>query len=60
MDTKIAAKELKKLSKHKGHQIEVDRIWLVVGALGLVKKATAKHLEKILGKQNLADIGLSI
>ena len=31
-------------------------ILLVVGALGLVKKGNAKHLEEIPGKQNLAEI----
>ena len=29
---------------------------IVAGALGLAKKGTAKHLEKIPGKQNLAEI----
>ena len=29
---------------------------VVVGGLGLVKKGTAKHLEKIFGKQNLAEM----
>ena len=29
---------------------------IIFGALGLVKKGTAKHLEKIPGKQNLAEI----
>ena len=29
---------------------------IVVGALGLVKKGTAKHLEKIPGKKKLAEI----
>ena len=65
IDINISAKEFKKLSKYKDLQIEVDRIWqlktsiiipIVVVALGLVKKGTAKHLEKIPGKQNLAEI----
>ena len=29
---------------------------IVVGSLGLVKKGTTKHLEKIPGKQNRAEI----
>ena len=45
-------------------QIEVERMWQLktsaipidVGALRLVKNATAEHLEKINGKQNLAEI----
>ena len=64
MDINIFAKEFWKIWKHKDLQIEVERIWQlktpiiprVVGALGLVKKGTVKHLEKIPGKQNLAEI----
>ena len=64
MRINISAKEFEKLSKYKDLQIEVERMWqfktsivpIVVGALGLVKKGTAKHLEKIFGKQNLAEI----
>ena len=60
----ISAEEFEKLSKYKDLQIEVERMWqlktsialIVVGALGSVKKGTAKHLEKIPGKQNLAEI----
>ena len=60
----ISAKEFEKLSKYKDLQIEVERMWwlktsitsIVAGALGLAKKGTAKHLEKIPGKQNLAEI----
>ena len=63
MDINISAKEFEKLSKYKDLQIEVERMWhlktsiipILVGALGLVKKGTAKH-EKIPGKQNLAEI----
>ena len=58
MDTKISAKEFEKLSKFNDPQIKVESMWqlktsiipIVVGALGLVKKGTAKHLEKIPGK----------
>ena len=64
MDINVSAKEFEKLSKYKDVQIKVERMWqlktliipIVVGALGLVKKGTAKHLEKIPGKQNLAEI----
>ena len=59
----ISAKEFEKLSKYKDLQIEVERMWqlktsiipIAVGTLGLVKKGTAKHLEKIPGKQNLSE-----
>ena len=63
MDANISAKEFEKLSKYKDIQIETERMWklktsvpIVVGALGLVKKEIAKHLEKMPGKQNLAEI----
>ena len=58
------AKGFENLSKYKDLQIEVDRMWklkasvilVVVGGLGLVKKGTVKHLEKIPDKQNLVEI----
>ena len=65
MDVNISAKGFKNLSKYKDLRIEVDRVWqlitslislIAVGALRLVKNGTAKHLEKIPGKQNLAEI----
>ena len=37
-------------------QLETSIIPIVVGALGLVKNGTAKHLEKIPGKQNPTEI----
>ena len=62
MDINISAKKFEKVSKYKDLQIEVERMWqlktliipIVAGTLGLVKKGTPKHLEKIPGKQNLA------
>ena len=36
-------------------QLKTSVIAIVVGELGLVKKETAKHFEKIHGKQNLAE-----
>ena len=64
MQTNISAKEFGKLSKYQDLQIEVCRMWqletstisIVVGALGLVKKGTAKHLERIPGKQILSEV----
>ena len=50
LDINISAKEFEKLWKYKDLQLEV------VDALGLVKKGTAKHLEKIPCKQTLAEI----
>ena len=37
-------------------QLKISIITIAVGALGLVKKRTEKNLEKIPGKQNLAEI----
>ena len=37
-------------------QLKTSIIPIVAGALGLEKKGTASHLEKIPGKQNLAEI----
>ena len=37
-------------------QLKTSIITIAVGALGLVKKRTEKNLEKIPGKQNLAEI----
>ena len=37
-------------------QSKASVIPIVVGESGLVEKGTAKHLEKILDKQNLAEI----
>ena len=64
MDINIFAKDFEKLSKCKDFQIKVKNTWqlktsiipLAVAALGLLKNGTAKHLEKIPGKQNLAEI----
>ena len=37
-------------------QLKSTIISVVVGALGLVKKGTAKHFEKISDKQNLTEV----
>ena len=37
-------------------QLKTSIIPIVLGTLGLVKKGTGKHLEKILCEQNLARI----
>ena len=62
MTLNIPAKLFERPWQYKDLHIEEERMWqlktsiiqIVVGALGLVKKGTAKHLEKIPGKQNLA------
>ena len=55
---------LKNLKNYQNIKIYKNRLWqlktsiipIVVGALGLMKKETVKHLEKIPSKQNLAEI----
>ena len=37
-------------------QLKTARIPVVVGALGLMKKGTAKHLENIPGKQKVGEV----
>ena len=37
-------------------KLKTSIIPIVAGASGLVKKGAARHLEKISGKQNLAEI----
>ena len=70
MDLKISANknvsvaEFEKLSKYKDLEIEVEKLWhmktvtilVVIGALGMIKKGTEKHLEQILGSPNLAEM----
>ena len=64
VDINISAEEFKKLSKYKDLQIAAETMWqlkisiisIVVGTLLLVENWTAKHFEKITGKQNLAEI----
>ena len=59
----VSVAESEKLSKHKGIEIEVEKLWhmktvtipVVIGALGMIKKGTEKHLEKIPGSPNLAE-----
>ena len=63
-DRNIAVKEYEKLSKYKDLEIEVQRMWnlktttvpVIVGALGMVKKGTQKHLDKVPGNPCLQEI----
>ena len=63
-DRNVSVKEFDKLSKYKDLQIEVERMWrlkttivpVVVGALGLIKKDTDKHIIKIPGDPSLQEI----
>ena len=56
-DNNVSAKEFEKLSKYKDLEIEISKMWnvktntipVIIGALGIIKKGTQKHLEKIPG-----------
>ena len=63
-DKNVSVAEFKKLSKYKDLEIEVEKLWhmktvtipVVIGALGMIKNSTGKHLEKISGSQNFAEM----
>lgn len=63
-DKNIAVKEFDKLSKYKDLEIEIEKMWnlkattvpVIVGALGMIKKGTAKFVEKIPGQHSLCEI----
>ena len=60
----VSEAEFEKLSKYKDLEIEVEKLWhmktvtipVVIGALGMIKKGTEKHLEKIPGSLNLTEM----
>ena len=63
-DKNASVAEFEKLSKYKDLEIEVERLWhmktatipVVIGALGMIRKGTEKHLEQIPGSPNLAEM----
>ena len=63
-DNNVSAKEFEKLSKYKDLEIEVSKMWnvrtttipVIIGALGIIKKGTQKHLEKIPGNIPLCEL----
>ena len=71
IDVKISANknltiaEFEKLSIYKDLKIEVEKLWhmktvtisFVIGALGMIKKGTEKHLEKIPRRPSLVEMG---
>ena len=56
---------IKNRSKYKDLEIEIEKIWhlktttapVIVGALGMIKKGTDKHTNKIPGCVSLYEIG---
>lgn len=63
-DKNVSVKEFDKLSKYKDLEIEIQKMWnlktitvpIIVGALGMIKKGTQKHLDKVPGGHKLSDI----
>ena len=67
-ESNISAKEFEKLSEHKDLEIEIAKMWkmkkkkkkqtipIIVGALGMIKKGTQKHVNEIPGNLSLAEI----
>ena len=63
-DKNALVPESEKLSKYKDLEIKVEKLWhmktvtipAVIGALGMIKKGTEKHLEKIPWSPNLAEM----
>ena len=63
-DKNVSVAEFEKLSKYKDLEMEVEKLWhmktvtipVVIGVLGMIKKSTEKHLEKIPGSQNLGEM----
>ena len=63
-DKNVSVAKFAKLSKYKDLEIEVEKLWyiktvtipVVIGALGIIKKGTEKHLEKVPESPNLAEM----
>ena len=60
----VSVAELEKLSKYEDIEIKEEKLWhmknvtiaVMIGALGMVKKGTEKHLEQTPGGLNLAQM----
>ena len=60
----ISVKKYDKISKYKDLKIEVEKIWylktytmpVILGALGMIKKETDRHINKIPGSFILYEI----
>ena len=63
-DSNISATEFEKCSKYKDLEIDIAKMWkiktktipVIVGALGMFKKKTQKHVNEIPGNLPLAEI----
>ena len=61
----MSPKEFEKLAKYKDLEIELAKMWkmktiitvpVICGALGMIKKGTQYHIDKIPGKLHLTEI----
>ena len=63
-DKNVLIAEFEKLSKYKNLEFEEEKLWhmktvtipVVIGTLGMIKKGTEKHLEKIPRTLNLDEM----
>ena len=63
-DQNTSVKVAEKLSKYKDLEIEITKMWglktitvpVVIGALGVVKNGIEKHIDKIPGEINIAEL----
>ena len=63
-DGNVSHKEFEKLAKYKDLEIELTKMWkmktitvpVICGALGMIKKGTQNHIDKIPGKIHLSEI----
>ena len=63
-DRNTSLKEFEKISKYKDLEIEIQKMWhlktqtipVIIGALGMIKRGTKKHLAKLPSDPSLGDI----
>ena len=64
IDNNTPIKEYNKISKYKDLEIEIEKMWhlkttmvsVIVGTLGMIKKRTDRHINKIPGSSSLYEI----
>ena len=60
----VASKEVEKISKYKGLEIEISKMWsmktivipVVIGALGLIRKGINRYVEQIPGNSRVQEL----